>query len=239
MLFRSKPVFCEKPLGLSVTQCDRMVAACRDAGVELFVGQVLGLFPLFRKSLELIAAGVLGVPRAVSVTRAMCSGPYRKGWRTRRATTGGRILEVNVHELDYMRRILGEPVEVYAKIQNILGHTDYEDLGFVMVEFAGGGVGCLHTSNASPAGEYRAHIQGTRGSMIHGGFKGTLEYQTLDGAREQFASPDVQRENPYELELGLWLDSIATKTPPAWASEWPRCMSSPRRRVRSKPSESR
>src|SRR5579884_3486203 len=158
-----KPIFCEKPLGLNVAECDEMIAACERAGVPLFVGQVLRLFPVFWKSRSLIEEGVIGDPRAVSITRSGYSAGFGRGWRGKREIAGGLLLEVSVHELDYMRFLLGKPAEVYARLDNLFGATDFEDQAFVMVTFESGATAHLHASVSSPIGRYHVEIQGTKG----------------------------------------------------------------------------
>lgn len=209
-----KPVYCEKPLAVNVAQCNRMIAACEAAGVPLFVGQVLRLFPLFWQSRLTIDEGKIGTPRAASVTRTGFSGLFKSGWRTQRAMTGGMLLEINAHEFDYLRFLFGEPKEVYARLDNLLGLMDYEDQGFVLVTFESGATGCLHTSLSSPIGEYRVSIQGTKGNIVHGGFGGTLKYQTIDGESGEIEAKDVPVPSPYDRELESWLDSLKKGTPP-------------------------
>ncbi|MGC8666978.1 MAG: Gfo/Idh/MocA family protein [Chthonomonadales bacterium] len=209
-----KPVYCEKPLGINVAQCDQMIAACRNAGVGLFVGQVLRLFPLFWQSRVLIDEGKIGVPKAVSVTRAGYGTVFHSGWRKRRHLAGGLLLEVNAHEFDYMRFLLGEPDRVYAKLDNILGGMEYEDQAFVTVSFKSGAAGMLHSTFSSPLGEYRVHIQGTEGNIIHGGFGGTLRYKRVDGEEGEFRPEDVSVPNPYDRELASWIASITSGEAP-------------------------
>ncbi len=214
-----KAIYCEKPLGISVAECDKMIAACRKAGVPLFVGHVLRLFPLFRHSLRLIADGVIGKPRAISVTRAGYGTMFHSGWRARRSLAGGLLYEVHVHELDYMRAVMGQPVRVTARVDNILGGMEYEDQCFVLVDFANGGSGFLHGSMSSPIGEYRVHIQGTGGNIVHGGFSGSLRFQKVGGQVEEVHQADVGGQNPYERELTSWIDSLTFGTEPLFTGE--------------------
>ena len=209
-----RPIFCEKPLGVTVAQCDRMIAACEEAGVLLFVGQVLRLFPLFAYSRSVITEGHIGDPRAIAVVRTGYGNAFHSGWRARRELAGGLLLEVNVHELDYMRSIMGEPARVYAITDNILRGMDYEDHAYVTVEFANGGAGFLHSSMSSPIGEYRVHIQCTGGNMVHGGFGGSLRYQPVDGPVTEVLQADVTGMNPYDRELTSWIDAITRDAEP-------------------------
>lgn len=214
-----KPIFCEKPLAVNVAQCDEMISACRAAGSLLFVGHVLRLFPLYQLSLDLIRQGKIGEPKAVSIARTGYGTLFHIGWRTKRAMTGGLLFEVNVHEFDIMRAILGKPVDVYARLDNLLGKMDFEDQGFVIVSFEGGGTGCLHTSLTSPVGEYRVHVQGTKGNLVHGGFGGTLKWKDIEDNEGEIRKEDLIASDPYDRELDSWLDSITLGTKPLFTGE--------------------
>jgi len=209
-----KHVYCEKPLAITVAECDAMIAACAGAGVGLFVGHVLRLFPLFWHSRTILEQGVIGRARAVSVTRAGYSPVFHTGWRTRRDMTGSLLHEVQVHELDYMRFLLGEPVEVYARMANVLGKMEYDDQAFVIVTFEGGGHGALHANAVSPTGEYRVHIVADGGSMVHGGFGGTLAWKAVGGAEGAVKPEEVGVPDPYEREIVSWLDSVSGRGEP-------------------------
>ncbi len=214
-----KPVYSEKPLATNVADCDKMIAACKAAGVPLFVGQVLRLFPLFWQSKELIDAGKIGTPKAVRIVRTGYSTAFGSGWRSRKAEAGGLLYEINVHELDYMRFLLGDPVEVYARFHNIVGQMDYEDQAFVLVTFASGAVGSLHASMSSAIGEYNVAIQGTVGTMVHGGFGGELRLQTFAGETEQRTPQDVPEPDGYNRELRSWIDSLTLGAAPMFTGE--------------------
>src|SRR5512140_569179 len=63
-----KHIFCEKPMALSVADCDEMIAAADRAGVKLMVGQVLRLLFPFARVAELARESELGAPVAVDIT---------------------------------------------------------------------------------------------------------------------------------------------------------------------------
>lgn len=214
-----KAVFCEKPLGISVAECDRMIAACRNAGVPLFVGHVLRLFPLFRHSIRLCRDSVIGKVRGVAITRTGYSTEFHSGWRSGRAMAGGLLYEVHVHEFDYMRALLGRPTRVTARLDDAYRKMEYEDTAYVMVEFEGGGTGLLHASNSSPIGEYNVHIHGSEGNMVHGGFGGNLRYQTIHGVATEVSLSEIGGQNPYDRELGSWIDSLTIGLEPLFTGE--------------------
>lgn len=214
-----RPIFCEKPLGVNVAECRRMIAACDDAGVLLFVGHVLRLFPLFAYTRTVLAERHIGEPRAISISRTGYGNAFHTGWRSKRALAGGLLLEINVHELDFMRAVLGEPVRVCALMDNILGRMEYEDQCFLLLEYLQGRTGCLHSSMSSPIGEYRVHLQATAGNLVHGGFGGSLRYQPVDGQVTEVLQADMTGMNPYDRELSSWLDSITNGAAPLFTGQ--------------------
>lgn len=55
-----KPVYVEKPMALNGAECDRMLAACREAQVPLYVAYYRRALPRFLKVKELLEAGAIG-----------------------------------------------------------------------------------------------------------------------------------------------------------------------------------
>ncbi|HZO89971.1 MAG TPA: Gfo/Idh/MocA family oxidoreductase [Chthonomonadaceae bacterium] len=216
-----KPIYCEKPLCTTVQLCDEMIAACREHGVKLFVGQVLRLFPLFWKSYEVIASGELGTPQVLSITRAGQARHHAAGWRASLVESGGLLLEVNSHELDYMLFLMGEVESVYARGRNLNGWADFDDALLVQLNFKNGGIGMLHSSNSSPVGEYRVHIQCTQGNLLHGGFGGELRYRSFQAAEPTVITLQdlADRPNPYDWELTSFFDWCQDDTPPFFTGE--------------------
>ena len=63
-----KPVYVEKPMARTHAECLEMIAACREAGVGLYVAYYRRAQPRFLKVRDLLAAGAIGAPRTVTVT---------------------------------------------------------------------------------------------------------------------------------------------------------------------------
>ncbi len=64
-----KHVFCEMPMALTVQDCDAMLAAAKDAGVRLMVGQCLRFWPAYQALGQFVASGELGKVEAISMRR--------------------------------------------------------------------------------------------------------------------------------------------------------------------------
>ena len=82
---KGKHVLCEKPLAMSVTQADEMLAAAERAGVILAVNFVLRYNQVTHKVKELIDSGALGEVTAASLTNCAADSrlPPRTGSGTR------------------------------------------------------------------------------------------------------------------------------------------------------------
>lgn len=208
-------IFCEKPMATTLEDCDRMIEAAEKAQVRLMIGQVLRYYPTFFKTQEIIASGYLGSPVVISVARTGGAGLFDRGWRTRFSDTGGILMEVNAHELDYMRYICGEARSVMAQSRKILpGPHDYPDLYFVEITFKSGALGVLHSSIADAIGRYQMSIQCTGGSLANDGFAGNLRYARFGEEKKTVPSEELQKEEPYHHELRLFIESIRNHQEP-------------------------
>src|SRR5690606_22825712 len=63
-------VLCEKPIALTVEDGRAMIAACEQAGVRLFIAQVLRFVPQYASAQQVVASGQIGKPAVIRLTRA-------------------------------------------------------------------------------------------------------------------------------------------------------------------------
>lgn len=214
-----KHVFCEKPLALSTEDADRMIAAARANGVHLVVGHVLRYLPVFDHVKRLVDTGCLGRPFAMRISRLGGWGE-KQAWRQRRETCGGPLFEINAHELDFLRYILGEPEAVYATgSQLVVDTVDFEDTAFVSVRFVGGGHGVLHSSIGAALGGYTGLLQGTEGTLSFSNWPSSIEWKRFDGTQGRLAAEELRVPDPHERELAHLVDAALDGTPPAIRGE--------------------
>lgn len=213
-----KHVFCEKPMALTLDECDHMIAACQASGVNLMVGHVLRYYPIHAKVKEVVDSGKLG--RLLCVTVHRLGGGYSdvwaKDWRTKRALSGGMLMEVNIHELDFLRWVGGEVESVFAAGDNYLhSDCDFPDCVLVTLQFRSGALGLLHASQVSAAGNYGGRADCERGSLLFPDlWRGELVVQSADG-RQVFKADELSTENPVRKELREFVASILEHRPPA------------------------
>lgn len=211
-----KHVFCEKPMAPTLRECDEMIAVAEENEVKLMVAQVLRYFPVFQETRRLIESGVIGRPVSLRIVRTGGSGGiFSHGWRARFDLTGGILMEINAHEFDFMRVVLGSPVAVYAQSRQLVtGIYDYDDTYFVQVSFADGGMGFLHSSVAAAVGEYHMTVQGTEGTLTNGGFGGPIRYARFGKEPVEINASEIEAEEPYHHELRLFVEAVLNDEEP-------------------------
>jgi predicted dehydrogenase len=110
-----KHVMCEKPLSLSVEACDRMIAACERADVSLMIGHVVRFSAQYQIITDLVKSGKYGRVEWISARRLSAAPKWSwQGWLPDPARSGGGILDLHIHDLDYIEYLLGLPGKVNA-----------------------------------------------------------------------------------------------------------------------------
>ena len=208
-LAAGKDVFCEKPMALTVKDCDEMIATAQRLGRKLMVGQVLRLMTVYATVRRLVADGTIGTPRVIRVLRTGARTAGRPGafgapWRAKRENTGGILFEVHVHEFDLMRSLLGDVAEVSAMAENFYHpERDYEDHVVATLRFRNGGIGVLEAGGAHAIGGSEGIVTGEKGSIAYDGGKNTVVYRLV----EEGSKPvDV----PVERDAGTGVQSELT-----------------------------
>lgn len=105
-----KHVICEKPMAVSVAECDAMIAACRAAKVKLSIGYRLHFDPYNREMMRLAAARELGPLRRVKGGFAFTVN--RKAWRAeRKYAGGGPLMDLGVYVIQGACMAAGGPTQ--------------------------------------------------------------------------------------------------------------------------------
>jgi glucose-fructose oxidoreductase len=160
-----KHVICEKPMALTVAECDAIISACDKAGVKLAVGYRLHSEPYTREVKRLVREKSLGNITFVSADAAYISGGNPDQWRlNKRLSGGGALMNMGVYSIQSCIYGCGQnPVSVTA--QEFSTRPEYfretDETITAQFEFPGGTVGQMMTSHNASAN--RLYASGTRG----------------------------------------------------------------------------
>jgi len=122
-----KHVLCEKPMALTVAECQTMIDAARACGVQLMIAQCLRFWPEYGYLHEVCDSHRLG--RLQSLTMRRLAAPPRWSWQSwllDANRSGGTIVDLHVHDVDFINFLLGPPRAVFAQgiEQGITGGID-------------------------------------------------------------------------------------------------------------------
>lgn len=108
-------IMCEKPMALDVESCDRMIAAVEKSGSKFMIGQVIRFWPEYQVVKEIADSGKYGKIRWVSAKRLSPPATWAwQGWLYDESKSGGAILDLHIHDLDYICYLIGMPTNVLA-----------------------------------------------------------------------------------------------------------------------------
>jgi predicted dehydrogenase len=110
-------VFCEKPITVDLAEADRMIAACRNAGVRLMVGHVIRYYPETLRIKQMLESGELGDP-VFAFGRRLTGATLRElsHWARDPKLSGGFAVESGCHEIDTVRFLAGEVASISARV---------------------------------------------------------------------------------------------------------------------------
>lgn len=141
---KGKAVFCEKPLGRTLEECDAAIGACKRAKVPLLVGHVVRFFPEYRTLRNTILNGDLGDVGVLRMKRVVCSPGPAGSWYWDFEASGGCVLDTAIHDLDWLNWTLGRPASLYG-----VGFRDapsLKDLAYLTLQWSGGAIAHLESS---------------------------------------------------------------------------------------------
>jgi predicted dehydrogenase len=143
-------ILCEKPLGISVVESQKIVQVCRENDVQLMTAFPSRFDASLGQARDLVRSGALGRIRAFSGTNQSVMPMRERSWFVDPALAGGgAIMDHVVHLADVYSWLLGsEPQSVYA-VANRIVHNEVvsvETSGMVMVTYPGGVFGSIDCS---------------------------------------------------------------------------------------------
>ena len=148
-----KHVICEKPMAISVKECDAIIEACKKANVKLSVGYRLHSEPYTQKIKEIVQEKTFGEVLYVSADAAYLSTTDPDQWRLNKTLSGGGAL-MNMGVYSIQSAIYGtgqNPTSVTA--QEFSTRPEYfkdtDETVTAQFEFPNGAIGNIYTSHNS------------------------------------------------------------------------------------------
>lgn len=169
-----KDILCEKPMAMTVEECDEMIQACRAHHVKLQIAFMRRFDASFRSAKNRIDAGEIG---HVVLVRSHTRGPNKpKPWMYDVSKSNGPLAEVCSHDIDTLRWFTGSE---YKRIYAVAGNyrcpdakadfPDFYDNVMMSCEFENGTQGQIDGAQYVKYGyDARVEILGTDGLITLG-----------------------------------------------------------------------
>ncbi len=217
-----KHVFCEKPMALSVVDCDRMIAACDGAGAKLMVGHSTRLYPLTRRLIEIAGSGELGEPLFAFASYHFFGFNQRASgvWHLDRANSGGLFFHMGIHYIDLLNAIMGPARRVqYAGGKYGQQVRDFDDVASITIEFESAKTGLLTVSSLS-----RVHWRESVFVFSNGFARldhpwSYLEYGDADDRLTRVEPKDLPPQNAVQMELRSFTAWVLHGEPPVFTGK--------------------
>ena len=163
-----KHVICEKPMAVSVAECDAMIAACRHRGVRLMIGYRLHYEPHHRELARLARERTFGPFLTMSGENGYDVGDIREpdNWRLNpKLSGGGPIMDMGVYVIQAvcMARVEAAPVSVTARFGPVTRPEVFTDVDQSIewtMDYADGATAKCLATYAATVSKFRADAAG-------------------------------------------------------------------------------
>ena len=216
-----KHVVCEKPIAISVADAVAMVQAAKQANVKLMIAFNQRFRKGFKRLKTWVDEGRSGVLVNMWSQRMGMGIPRGYNWRTDPQLMCGMSIESLSHDIDLIRWIAGEIVDVRANI--VISNPDlegFDDNAQVVFTLANGGTAVIHASWSSHLGMNSRGVIGTHGTAVVDGpglwdsqnFRwktSDMEHERVEVINDSFAN-----SGSYETENRYFIDCLVNERQP-------------------------
>ena len=123
------PTFVEKPLAITTTGCDRILATAQRTGTRLYVGHNMRHMPVILTMRGLIDSGAIGEVKAIWCRHFVGHGGefYFQDWHADRRNTTSLLLQKGAHDLDVIHWLAGSYATRVQAMGALLVYGDITD----------------------------------------------------------------------------------------------------------------
>jgi predicted dehydrogenase len=212
-----KHTLCEKPMARTVEECARIAEAAARCGSGFMPAQVVRWFPEFRRAHEMVKNGAVGDASAIRTRRCGRHPQGAGGWFSNYELSGGVIMDLAVHDFDWIRWTFGEVDRVYA---NGIDHRWPAGLDYALVTMTleSGALAHTEASWADPGGFRAAFEVAGSGGFFEYDNRWTPPLRTVNDKGTFNESPMAPADDPYFRQLSAFVNAVESgEDPPVTA----------------------
>jgi len=164
-----KQILCEKPMAMTVAECDEMIAACSDNNVRLGVAYYRHFYPVIDRIQSILAAGEIGTAILAQVNAFEWFDPpasHSRRWLLeRKLSGGGPMFDFGCHRIEVLINLFGRVKQVKSLAGKLLFDREVEDTATALLEFENGPQAILSVTHAAREPQDTLEIFGSQGSI--------------------------------------------------------------------------
>jgi predicted dehydrogenase len=164
-----KHVLCEKPMAITLADCDRMIDACRANGVTIGIAYYRHFYPIVTRIRALIDAGEIGTPVLAQMEAFERFNP-RPGdaryWLLQRSEAGGGpMTDFGCHRIEVLLSLFGPLRSSSGLTANVVYTRDVEDTAVALLKFERGVCATVTVTHAAAEPQDTLRVFGTTASI--------------------------------------------------------------------------
>lgn len=164
-----KHILCEKPMAMSVSECQQMVDACSEAGVTLMLAYYRNHYPNVEKMKVLMDEDTIG---DVVLARINCTAYYNpnrkdlKNWRINPEISGGGVLmDIGSHRISLLQYLMGDVTSVKGFAETVHLDGTVDDSAVFTLRFESGAHAVANINWNVGIGVDDIEVYGTKGRL--------------------------------------------------------------------------
>lgn len=228
-----KHILCEKPLGLTVTEAEKMADVCKKEGVKLGTGLMMRFLAQHQEALKIIKDGRLGKPVYGRAQLSCWYPPIEGAWRQNPSLGGGgSLMDMGSHCIDLLEMFFGKIKKLSCFINNSVHPYEAEDSAIVSLIFESGAMATVDAYFCIPDNSSKnvLELYGSNGSILAKGTIGQGESGEmtafLEGGSSGYDAAQVRSEsggivinpapvNTYRAEIEEFSSAIIEEREPS------------------------
>jgi predicted dehydrogenase len=144
-------IFLEKPMANTLENCDIILDSVKENKVRLFIAHVLRFWPSYGSVQKYIDEDRLNLGDIINIEgKRLTTFPWSK-WFADQQKSGGVILDLSIHDIDYALWLMGKPVSVSCTGKKINKYNmDVYGEGLIKINFENDKIAKCEGSWAKP-----------------------------------------------------------------------------------------
>ncbi|MBS1705643.1 MAG: Gfo/Idh/MocA family oxidoreductase [Armatimonadetes bacterium] len=203
-----KHLLLEKPITRTNEDAAKLIEKAEGSGQVVMAGQVVRFFPEYAAAHRQVKAGKIGRPAALRMRRGGKMPSGTDNWFRDASRSGGVLLDLAVHEFDYILWTFGPVKAVTSRsLTQTAGFTN-GDYALTTLELECGAVAHVESTWMDPSG-FRSHFEfcGSDGMLQHDS-RVDFSLRTFTDGNTAYESPMASTDDPFRKELQAFKSAV-------------------------------